>query len=438
MSSPNIKFQSLIRKYKSGVKETIDKQKIIRDFTYQLNIDDAFDTSYLFNSKGKKNFIYTLDDLFGYNKKDVKVSLSKPIKIPPNIDTKNQNTETPDDLLFSFSPGVESLSGPNGQFNPLHNFNINNPYLNNCFKKYTADDGYLKTVYNAELCDRDWVIFMYFINRIYANFATHDKIKIKSIHLHITPGSELSAMHHFLYNSKVNNSILNIEWDWLGTVYNNSIRSNDPYNIKKQVYIKYKNNMLPLFNTDISSSDNVNFILNESLSKLSKANFLCVDKTTEIKDLMFYGILSVKLLEVNCLFYLKLPAINEWDVHIINALLLYSLIFTELYLFKIDIDNKKSVVLLCKNKKKIAIDNSYKKLLYLLNNADFTNPDQSCNIFSLEYLKSENIKNWLENVLAIIEKELECDGSNKLNDITFEDTSYEMTKVLEVNTNTFL
>ena len=409
MSSPNIKFQSLIRKFKNGIKETIDKKKIIQNFTYELKLDETLDHNMLFNSRNIEDYFYTIKNI-----ENLADNLDEDIQLPKireNIGIMD------DDKSISYSP-----------------IDFNEQIQSTNFYDYIGD-GYLKTVYNAELCDRNWIIFTYFINRIYPNFISNDKLKIKSLHINSTPGAELSAMHHFIYNSKINTIINNIEWNWIGTLEGGK-KLIDPHNISKTLLYKYKNNILQLFNMPISSMDNLNFIINEASYKLSKINLICIDEILDQKNILAYGLLAIKILENNCIFYIKLPNIKDWDIKIINAILLYSLIFAELYVFNMDFGNKISTVLICKNKKK-QTETIYKKIMYILSNDEFTN---DYNIFSIEYLRSDNIKNWIGKLVNIILSHNNSLSSSKisLKNIIFNDVIYEISKILDINVNTFL
>jgi hypothetical protein len=411
MSSPNIKFQTLIRKFKNGIKESLDKQRIINDFTYQLSSEEILLSQDIFQEKKYSDFIYDISNLT-----DARTDRSTSVGIPiPAASLKFLQSGTSDfytsafendnQMLFSFSPNVYQDFG-----------------TEETVSRYTGDEGYLKNVYNAEYCNDEWIIMMYFINRLYANFATHDKIKIKSLHVHTLPGSKLSALHHFLNNSKINSKFQNIEWQWMGTV-NNVI--DDPYQLNKAFRIKYSKNLLQLFDTELCSPNNVKFIVNETLNKLGKLNFLCITAENNLKYYIAYAILTIKLLELNCICYINLPNPTEWNITTINALILYGLIFQELYLFKFKFDNILYTVLICKNKKKISVEILYKKLLSLLSSEYL----ESHNLFSLDYVK--NTSN-INKLLDIINK------SDNVSPIILSDIIYEINKVLDMNINTFL
>jgi hypothetical protein len=381
MSSPNIKFQSVMRNFKNGAKETLDKKKIIKDFTYDLKIDEVVDATELFISVDKDSFCYTFGDPLGDPPGD-------PLDAAPTV-------------FATFLEPAREI-----------------PQLD--IREYIGD-GYLKNVYNAELCDKDWVALLYFINRIYPNFCTLDRVRIKSLHVGAAPEGELSAMHHFLYNSEVSRDI-NIEWEWLGPN-------------RTQLRHKYKHNLVALFNSAFSSPDNINFLMNETMGKLGRANLLCAElPDSSPRDAVACGLIALKAMETNSIAYIKLPSVDLWDARTVNAVLMFGLIFVELYVFKLDLGGG-SAVLICKNKKRAVGDSVAKKLTYLLNNRDFAD---ECNIFSSGYLDSDAIRPWIDRVKKIIQDERAASVLNVPAPMTFDDMMYEISKVLGMNLDTFL
>lgn len=391
MSSPNIKFQTLIRKYKNGLKEGLDKQRIIEHYTFQIVSDDVLTTNAISTTKQH----YSIDDIkiaTFYSGE----SLAQPIAM------KLLPAEHSDSTLFSFSPMVSGTA------------------MDHNIKDYMGD-GLLKKVYNAELCDYDWLIMMYFMNRLYPNFATHDKIAMKSLHINALPGATLSAMHHFLYSSKINNKYKNVEWNWMGTI---NTEISDPYNLYDDLHAHYKSNLLELFNSSVCSPNNIKFIVNESTQR-GKINFLCVDACNDLRHYIGYAVLIIKLLESNCIMYMKVPQIGDWTVETYNAIVLYSLIFQEIYLFKFDLGSEHNV-LICKNKKKLTNELLYKKLLSLLMDDAIKT---STGIFTLDFLVNCDVT---KKILDIFEK------NDDAKPIVFNDIIYEINKVLDLNLTGFI
>ncbi len=270
---------------------------------------------------------------------------------------------------------------------------------------------------------------MYFINRLYANFATHDKIKIKSLHVHSLPGSALSAIHHFLFNSKINISYQNIDWQWAGTI-NNFVE--DPHEMSADLKIKYSKNLLNIFDSGgIAHTNNLKFVVNETLKRMcSRLNFLCIGASEEenCRSHLANAVLAIKLLEPTCIAYIEVPNPSDWTVHTINGLLLYSLLFQELYLFKFTLTNTCRTILICKNKKKVNTQLIYKKIMLLL-----ANPKYRFNLFSLGFMKSnDEIRELVQKILNIQEDRLD------VLPIVLNDVMYEISKVLNLNTSTFL
>lgn len=433
MSSPSIKVQTLIRKFKNGIKESLDKQRIINDFTYCLTVEDVLTSSILINEKKLDDFLYNVDDLIFASKSDSKSnselklssnsnsksnsklssiteSASPKNSMPINIFSKDvEDINQGDDLLFSFSPNIYIK-----------------PQSRDSITDYVGENGYMRNIYNAEHCDNKWILMMYFMNRLYPNFATIDKIKIKSLHIHCLPGTELSAMHHFLYNSKMETKFSSIEWEWIGTI-NNIIE--DPYKLRKELKKTRAQNLLNLFDDNIYSANNLKYIINETLNKIGKVNFAHIDlhknAYNSIRDFIAYAILCIKLLETSCVVQINLDNPDKWDMHTINGIILLGLLFQEMYLFQFNFEGNLYTVLICKNKKKINTETLYKKLMLV---SESTYLDTH-NLFPLEYVRNE-IK--FDLTLYDLLKNINSAPT------TFGDIIYEINKVLDMNVNTFL
>lgn len=435
MSSPNIKLQSLIRKYKNGIKETIDKKKIIENHTYTLNINEnIIETKHLLSSKNKHLYKYNL--------------LCNDTN---NVNNVNNVNDTND--IFKFD-----LDNPEFEKSELKGFEKKNDEYDKRVKLYDIEsylnpnNGFLVNLYNVELCDEKWLIFMYFMNRLYANFTNCEKIKIKSLHINMMPGSSISALHHFLYNSNIcslgSNGIHNIEWDWIGTTYskNNTI-VNDDFNIGYKLTSLYGSNLLHMLEKNIYNINNINYIINETLNRKGKVNLICVDNDVseyslthdDYKSFISYAILAIKTLESISIAYIRLPDINIWDTQFINILLLYSLIFQELYIFKFMLNNVPQYYLICKNKKKINNEILYKKLLFILQNTEDSDWDEY-NLFIKNVFEDNMIKSWLDDILSIIKTEQKLKKNNMYGSVAilFNDIITELDDVLNINIDTFL
>lgn len=282
---------------------------------------------------------------------------------------------------------------------------IINEYIDN-----NLDTGYLNNVYNTELCNETWLINLYMIDNIHTNFITNDNVNIKS--LHIGKLTNLSAFNHYIYNGSLP-ELVNPEWQWLNTYYG----TYDDTLVKK-----YKNQLLQLLESDIQSFNNINYIINEVSNKFAKINLLTID--SDIHDThthLTYASFVVKLMEPSGMLFIKIPNITEWDTEFINILLLYSLLFTEVYIFKFNLLTK-STYLLCKNKKKISNETIYKKLIYIIANKDIT----KFNLFSRDIFELPVIINWLNNLLV-----------ENNNYVAFDKILNTIDSVLKVNTKTF-
>lgn len=377
----SIKLQSLIRKFKNSTKEQTDKNKIIKNFQHDLSLVDALSTTYLFQSINTHLHKYTLTE---------------------EIVTKNTS---------DFSE------------------NIINDYIGN---------GYLNNVFNTELCNQTWLINMYMINNIHDNFIVNNNVNIKS--LHIADICELSAFNHYLLNGALP-ELVNSEWQWLNIVTNNT---NATYTTK-DIQQKYATNLLQLLGNNIYSVNNINYVINEVTNKFSKINFLCnnnvnicsnnidylcnnKDTTSDIHNYLHItnAIFVIKLLDVNGLFLIKIPNKAHWDTAFINSLLLYCLLFNEVYIFNFDLITNVTY-LLCKGKKKINNETIYKKLIHIILNKDYIN----AHLFSKDIFVVPSVAEWLSNILQI-------KNTPQVLNIVFNDVLIIINATLKINKDIFL
>ena len=430
--SSGIKLQSLIRKLKNNTKEQIDKRKVITDYSFKLNTNDLeLDTSSIFQFRLEEQHVYDFEQLS--IKLNKQYTTSTPIAIP--IKSDNQITRSFDQITGSFDPSeVNNYLGVN---------------MRDHSQTGHSQKGYLHNIYNAEQADEEWAIFIFCINKIYANFISSDKIKIKSLHVNNTE-SILTAFNHFLFNSNIGTSV---EWSWLNTISLNpnslSNGSQSPKNSLSKFYKtkkKYKSKMLYLLDKHIYSINNINFIVNETNAKLSKINFLIINEMSSgqlrnnpleninkinNKSYISYIVLAIKLMELTSLTYIKIPNIKDWDTGFINVLLLYSMIFSEVYVYKFYLTSL-STYLICKNRKKINNESIYKKLIFIISNESFTN---NHNLFCKTLFETPTVKQWLNTILDIIDDDSNSDGNT--NTISFQKVLSSF-NVLNMNTNTFL
>lgn len=417
MSSPCIKLQSLIRKFKNLTKEQTDKNKIIVDFQYNLSLDEmTLTTDYLFQSNAKQLHVYDICD--------------------KSVQTPGYNTEIKSlPIYISCSTSANTTEN---ELNIMNEISELNDYIDISVNK----KGYLNNVFNTELCDETWLINLFIMHTIHANFIVNDNVLVKS--LHVGDISALSPYNHYLFNGALP-ELVNSEWNWLNT--NIGFKDNDT---NEHISKKYTNNILQLLETSIYSLNNINYIINEVNNKLTKINFLSINYNSENSHALStsynsdnpnnnkndnilnhlhatYAAFIIKLLDINGIVFIKIPNAAEWNTQFLNILLLYGLLFNEMYIFKFNLTTK-SMYLLCKNKKKITNETIYKKLVYIIANKDFA-PEY--NFFSKEIFTLPDIENWLENVLKIVD----CDDADS---VPFDNILSVINTTLKVNTETFL
>ena len=381
-SSPNVNLQSLIRKFKNNSKEDTDKKKIISNYTHSISLDKELDGEFLFQSKNRDNFKYDLS-CFQTEKKFQYSSVSSPILI-----------------LSSLSRDAE------------RGIDFDNLY----------------SVYNTEFCDDEWLIMIHFINTVYYNFLKDDQIVIKSLHINNSLGPCLSSLHHFLYNSET--AIKNMDWKWISTVP-------DVVNIKVQNLYKLRNRYKSRFLVLLSSiNNNTNFIINETTRILTKSNLLIINEKYDYLKSILYATYIIKILDSSGIFFMRLPNTETWDTKFIGILLLYTLLFTEVYIYKYDLSSN-YLYLLCKNKKKINSESMYKKILFIsgIFSNDSKNSDNLSNLFSNEIFELPEIRQWLLDITNIVKN---INQNTYKKNIIFEDIFEILDKTLKINTNTLL
>lgn len=383
MASSGIKLQSLLCKFKNQYKEEIAKKKIIKNYTHDISLEEQLERRYIFQFRNNTQHIYSVTD--------------------------------------SDTNSAEIIVNTELNVTKIHDY-LDNASMDNIQK------GYISSVYNAEFCNENWLNNIYLMDVVYHNFINaNDKVIIKSLHISNEPNSELSAINHFIFNNSAS-ELVGAEWSWLNIV--------NPMRIMDKMYIlnkMYKSKLLYLLDNSMSKVNNINFIINETTEKLNKINLLLVnelDNKFTIKEHIAYAALSIKLLEINSIFIIKVPNIEHWNTSFINVLLLYSMIFSEVYIFKFSLITSKTY-LICKNKKKIANESLYKRLIFLLNDTEFI--DQ--NIFSKKIFEIESVKTWLNNILSI--KNVILNPPELLTNIVFKDILDIVDNKLKINTELF-
>jgi len=341
MSSSDIKFESILRNFKNKAKVNLEQKKIITKFSYDISSNMIIDTSDLFCNKIADKFIYDFDyDLdFDHDFDNEKV-----------ID-ENATKDADIDIL-----------------------------------NYISQNGYLYDVYNAELCNEDWLIYMFLFKNIHYNFISSVR-NIDSLHF-IKLSNEidnsyqfagLSAIHHFLHNSNILNT-----WNWISTIIpTNKILRN-----------KYKHNYISLLGSNIPTIDNITSIINNAADRLMKINFMTNDIIGNTEMYVIYACLGIKLLDSIGILFTRFHNSNEWSSQHINILRLYALIFQEVYVYNFNIVEPRTYIL-CKNKKKIPNVKIYKELIYLCSCSKDALPTH--NLFT----KSSFDDQWLEKISGI-------------------------------------
>jgi hypothetical protein len=384
----NVKLQSLIRKFKNS---SINEENTITNYSYNLSIDADLDTKFLFQTSKSDEFLYIIDAF------EKPITYSK--SIPINIVKKTKKTTKENNVKHYVDSNVK---------------------------------GYLHNLYNAELCNEDWAISMYFLSITNHLFIHNEKIKINSLHLNNLTHSTISAFHHVLYNSSIKS---NIEWNWLNAIPYNFELNNMVKNTLEKVCKKYKQKLLHLIDSG-NSTNNINYIINETSLKMSKVNMLCIlddgipNSIQNSKSYIANIVLAIKLMDQVGILYVKIPNVEKWDTRFINILLLYSLIFMEVYVFEFDI-NTNSTFLLCKNKRKINNESIFKKLYHIMSNPNFTDH----NLFDKKIFKETNIKHWLTKILN--DTEVPSNTDEKKNNLDNTIVDY-ISSNLHINTETFL
>src|SRR6185369_15084119 len=240
MSSSDIKFESILRNFKNKAKVNLEQKKIIINFSYDISSNMIIDTSDLFCNKIADKFIYDFDyDLdFDHDFDNEKV-----------ID-ENATKDADIDIL-----------------------------------NYISQNGYLYDVYNAELCNEDWLIYMFLFKNIHYNFISSVR-NIDSLHF-IKLSNEidnsyqfagLSAIHHFLNSSNVLNT-----WNWISTI--------TPTN--KILRNKYKHNYISMLGSNIPTIDNITSIINNAADRLMKINFMTNDIIGNTEMYVIYACLGI-------------------------------------------------------------------------------------------------------------------------------------------------
>jgi len=329
MTSSNIKFNAIMRDFQNKAKLELEQKKIITGFSYDISNDSVMDTKYLYCEKFADKFVYEFDSC------------------------ERIVTDVNDNIL-----------------------------------DYLGQDGYLADIYNAELCNEDWLIHLYLFKKIHNNFITVDQ-NIDSLHFNIdgsnTSFAGLAAINHFVYNT--DNNVSSNTWNWLSnaTPINKALRS------------KYKYNYLSMLDTITPTLNNINIIANSVYDREMKINYITNDisynTTANIETYIIYVCLAITLLDSNGLLLMRFPVPSTWTTQYINVLMLYSLIFQNVYVYNFNISGPRTYIL-CKGKKKIANVKVYKALIYLCSNGKCT---ADHNLFDRERFDDE----WMSRINVV-------------------------------------
>ncbi len=247
---------------------------------------------------------------------------------------------------------------------------------------YLGEDGFFSNVYGAEFCTSGWAVMVYFMNKLHANFATPDGIRIRSLHISRDIDADVAAMRHVLYNSKISHT--NIDWKWLSV---DDDREKTPA------------------------------IIHEAAAQ--KLNFLCIDAKDSTAHYITYAILCVKLLETNCSLFVRVLPPNEWTARTVNGLMMFSHIFQKLRLYNIDVAEH-HFILIGTNKKRMDGSLLCRKLLHMLNIVEPL-AESSANIFTLEYMRGVS-SGLLDKILSITDSNVPSMG-----------IIYDINQILEIN-----
>ena len=425
-SSPNIKLQSLLRKFKNSKEKPTQDKKYTHDITLS-DVDIILDSTYMFQSKNHTDYIYNLltPDIQSEpidRSETVLITKSEPIPITNSGSFNSIFKSGFNNYNQSDYSNLSVLSN-----NPNFSDNSNGDYQIRKYIGYNYD-GYLSNVFNTELSDEDWVTFIFLLDQLHVNLLS-DNIKIKSLYIN-TSWSVLSAFNHVIYNSSLFRTY-NTTYDWIN--YNKY----DIDSFFKKYKKKYSSKCYDFLEKNIYCSNNINFIVNETTNKLDKINLIICSKNIytscvyqhQDKNFISYAILAIKLMDMNSMMMIRIPNIKDWDTPFINILLLYTLIFTEVYVYKFDLVTK-STYLVCVNKKRFNNESIYKKLIHIINNKDFTDCH---NLFNKDFF-NEGVKKWLDNIISMIGDD--C-STNVYGYVMLDTIIKKINRCLETNVYTF-
>ena len=337
-------------------------------YAYDLSIQSEIDTRYMFTSSLKDKYVYEFD------------------------------------IKHNEDPNLHSKSEPIPILSKESYFTLSSEYNMNHYE-------YFSNVYNAELCDDEWMRSIYFLNSFYTHFIHNGILDIRSVHIDNSKGSTIAAFNHFIFNSNVLDRY-GINWKWLTTSKN---VLSDEYSIH---------------NLKIIPSETDLVILSDKIShRLSSFNLILIDN---FKNCIIYAALIANLMDENGMCYVRVPDVKNWNTHTINTILLYSLMFEEVRLYKFE---SCKIYILCKNlKRNMEKGRVYKKLVRILSKR--FNP-MEYNLFHEELFQIPELHKWLDNILHIISKYVDqCDVITC--DVMCDSIFKKNIDILKINTNTLL
>jgi hypothetical protein len=327
----------------------------------------------------------------------------------------------------------------NNMINVLFNYNDSITYTKchlqqqNCdnsnLKCYFGNNGLLHNMYQAELCDIQWLAGFYIMNFIYQiiykikdisifNNILNDKINIFTVGNNI--GSLLSGIHHFYFNSVFTPIDIDIDADnaetkckekfnWCSIIpdYNNL-----KTRIDKKFYSLYSSNLIDCcHNNELTKSENILFIKQKISEKYDKLHILINDTWyLEYQNKNYNSLLStltlIETLDDDGILIIQMPYIyfSSDDIIEKDIILLISMIFktTRIIKFPVPLSSGTSfqLYIVAVGKKKIYNDKC-KIYIKLINGINKNDTKYIKTIFNKKIWDKPHIQTWYDNLLNI-------------------------------------
>jgi hypothetical protein len=247
-------------------------------------------------------------------------------------------------------------------------------------------NGLLNNLYNLTNCDYNWLL-SYIV-------CDHNKSKfnddIKTFHIGFGNGGIVLGMKYYLANCL--NKSFNDNIDWLGI--NKSITEFALDNSENVIYDMDIGNVL---------LSDIYYIKNSIENQFDKVDYITNNIKPTIKKnkiLINIAVLSVSVLQADGIVLTRIINPEYWGDYFLHYILLFSLLFNSIEIFRFPIYKKKHVryryYLLCKNKKRILYESMiYRKLLFLSTNTDIQQL-----IFLPDIFNIMEINEWKEKLLT--------------------------------------